>query len=244
METDNIKSEQAPPPIGSHKTAFNRVLKRLEGTSKLRVLDAPSGHGALAYLLMKHGHEVVAGEIDPKRFRIADVECHYCNLNEELPFEPNSFDVAVICNGLHRAYNIGQTIANFSSVLKQDGRLIITTQNFGRISRRLKYFFCGITSKELIRQSGVKQNAEKSFRHALLLPQIEAALSSSNLKITYIEGFEKKAANFLGIPFWPIIRLGFYFISHKNKKSLYLDNTVSFSSLFSNFLLIESRKKQ
>lgn len=236
------KENAEPEAIGSPEEAFPSVLACLGGEKNLKVLDAPAGHGPLTKLLIEHGHDVTAADILPDEFEAEGVDCQYCNLNEVLPFEDNTFDVVAMCNGIHRCTTVGRTISEFARVLKPGGRLIITLRNYGRINRRVRFFFTGIVSTTQIRSGRFVENPEMHFRQELFLPQILTATTTAKLDVHNFEPVNMKKYVLAWLPLWLPIKLYTLFMSSSRRKKYFVDYTSSFVGLFSHFYLLELRK--
>lgn len=102
-----------------------------------KVLDVPSGEGALALELLTLGHEIVCGDIEPSLFKLTDLPCHSLDLNKELPFPEESFDIVVCVEGIEHIENPHHLVREVRRVLKPGGMLILTTPNILSLKSRM-----------------------------------------------------------------------------------------------------------
>jgi SAM-dependent methyltransferase len=96
-----------------------------------RVLDLPCGTGALTHRLLAEGREVVSADIVK------------ADLNARLPFDDESFDAMACVEGVEHIENPHLLAREASRILRQDGRLYITTPNVLSIRSRLSYLLRG-----------------------------------------------------------------------------------------------------
>ena len=240
-EASNDTAQQQINRIGSPQQAYDEILELLPNES-LKVLDVPAGHGAFTQMLQARGFQVTAGDVVPEAFHVAGMECVDCNLNERLPFEDGEYDVAMACNAVHRVYAVGSAIAEYARVLKPGGRLFITTPNYTRLNRRVAFFFTGVISKAVVKSGAISENPEAHFRQPLSVAQILTATEAAGLELKGLTGFRWKCHRLIYLPFWFLIRLGLLFVSSKRKAQYFLNETHTFSALFSDFLLLELKK--
>lgn len=100
-----------------------------------RLLDMPGGNGIATYALARAGFDVTSVEPDPSALMGRGAIEHVLSaagLNarivdawgEALPFEPNSFDVVYVRQGLHHASNLPCMLAEIGRILRPDGVLL------------------------------------------------------------------------------------------------------------------------
>jgi ubiquinone/menaquinone biosynthesis C-methylase UbiE len=134
------------PNVLAHQAIHEKVAEILNNSKKGKILDVPSGEGALALRLKNLGFEVFCADLYPQIFKLKDIENHYANLDEKLPFENNFFDYVVCVEGLEHIENPANAIREFSRILKKNGTLIVSVPNIMNIEERLKWLFNGYTS--------------------------------------------------------------------------------------------------
>jgi SAM-dependent methyltransferase len=122
-------------PHGGHAK-----LLALVGSNK-RVLDVGCSSGYLARPLVERGCTVVGIEQDEAAAEAARAVCVDVLVGDvetlELPFEPGSFDV-VLCGDLIEHLREPEAfLARMRPLLREDGRLVLTTPNVANWSVRL-----------------------------------------------------------------------------------------------------------
>jgi SAM-dependent methyltransferase len=113
------------------------VVRALQGEPRGRVLDVPSGEGALAAELLAMGHEVTCGDIEPAQFKLDGVVCHHLDLNKDLPFPAEHFDLVTCVEGIEYLENPHHLIREVRRVLKPAGKLILSTPNTLSLKSRM-----------------------------------------------------------------------------------------------------------
>lgn len=235
--------ENAPAAIGTPDEAFLEMLARLEKFGARKVLDAPCGRGRFTHLLKARGFDVHAADILPELFTVDGVECKKCDLNRSLPHADASFDAVASCSGIHRVFAVGRAISEYARVLKPGGLLLMTLPNFTKLSRRLRFLMTGVNSWAVLRLSSEVENPEAHFRQSGGLPQVLSVLSNLGLDIVKVTGARKKARHLFYLPFWPLAQAGRFFVKKRKREQYFLKETASFAALYSDFVLIEARKK-
>ncbi len=121
-----------------NQTETTEILQLLRSDDPLSILDAPCGHGRIANLLAKAGHDVVGVDIIESFLDLAAVGAAEGGVQvdyrpgdlRQLPVETGNFD-AVVCWFTSFGYfdDAGNmaVLAEFARVLKPGGRLIIET---------------------------------------------------------------------------------------------------------------------
>ena len=122
---------------------YAEVLRLLDDEPRGKLLDAPAGKGALSGALYEAGYDVTAGDIDPSKFRHAEIPVKQIDLNGALPWPDREFDYVVCVEGIEHLDSPYRPCAEFHRVLKDDGVLIITTPNIANMRSRLKFLFTG-----------------------------------------------------------------------------------------------------
>lgn len=87
--------------------------------------------------LMALGHEVVCGDIEPSLFKLSDLPCHFVDLNKDLPFPAESFDLVVCVEGIEHIENPHHLIRGIRRVLKSGGKLVLSTPNVLSLKSRM-----------------------------------------------------------------------------------------------------------
>jgi SAM-dependent methyltransferase len=109
-----------------------------------RILNIPCGDGDLSRKMKECGGNVVSSDLFPEYAKLAPGEVIKADMNEPLPFDDDSFDVVVCQEGIEHLENLPRFFAESRRILRDGGRLIVTTPNFMDLSSRLSYFLTGI----------------------------------------------------------------------------------------------------
>lgn len=108
-----------------------------------RVLDLPSGTGALTHLLLESGIDAVSADLCPEGFVVPGRTCVRADLNATLPFGDDEFDGFACIEGIEHIENPHLLAREANRVLKPGGRLYISTPNVLSIRSRLSTLLRG-----------------------------------------------------------------------------------------------------
>lgn len=108
------------------------------------ILNLPSGHGELSRELEKQGGRVTSADLFPEFSKYRPEDVVKADMNQPLPFESNSFDAIVCQEGIEHLENVPSFLTECRRVLKNGGRLFITTPNYLDLSSRLSFFLTGL----------------------------------------------------------------------------------------------------
>lgn len=131
------------PKPDTAKNVHQSVLNLLKMDKPGRMLEAGAGEGALTIALIQLGFSVEACDLNPNRFKISNLRCLKVDMNQPLPYPDESFNFVVCVEVLEHLHDPWFVISEFNRVLKNHGKLIITTPNILTISSRLNFFFYG-----------------------------------------------------------------------------------------------------
>ncbi|MHA1659817.1 MAG: class I SAM-dependent methyltransferase [Promethearchaeota archaeon] len=123
-----------------HETVLNLISKEKPG----KVLDAASGKGAMSLALSKLGFKVTAVDIyaDFKLHNIyPNIKFIKSDLNKDFPFKKRSFDYVVSLETIEHLENPHHFIRECARVLRNNGKLYLTTPNICNIYSRI-LFLC------------------------------------------------------------------------------------------------------
>jgi len=132
--------ETKTPYVRAQGGVHERVLEHFAALPKGRVLDVPTGEGALSEKLLAMGHEVVSGDIAPD-YIVDGGEFIRINLDETLPFTDASFDYIACVEGVEHIENPYHLMREFARILRPGGVLVLSTPNILNIRSRLRFLF-------------------------------------------------------------------------------------------------------
>lgn len=139
MKSVNPVNISACAASGTHEEVLRLPMDEKRG----KILDAPSGEGALAQQLYKMGFDVFCCDIHEKIFKLKNIPFREANLNKDLPYENLYFDYIACVEGIEHIENPHHLIIEFQRILKKGDKLIITTPNILNISSRVNYLLHG-----------------------------------------------------------------------------------------------------
>ncbi|MBI4739626.1 class I SAM-dependent methyltransferase [Candidatus Woesearchaeota archaeon] len=108
-----------------------------------KALDVGCREGYQTKWLEKKGYEVTSIDIEKKY-----EACRIVDVNKRLPFDDRSFDLIWCSEVIEHLDNPQKTLQEFRRVLRNDGRIIITTPNSYCTVFRIAYLF-GLTPPQM-----------------------------------------------------------------------------------------------
>ena len=143
-----------------------------------RILDLGCRDGMLTGCFVD-GNDVIGVDIDQKALRLTKerlgVETLWLDLNQEWPWEKQSFDVIVACEIVEHLFILDEFLQRVAETLKPGGLFIGSVPNAFRMRNRLK-FLCGNeyeTDPTHVRQfsyNGLMKTLEKNFTDIEIVP--------------------------------------------------------------------------
>ena len=119
------------------------VLRLVEGEERGKLLDMGAWEGALSLALKEKGFEVWACDKVPA-FKLRDIPWRQWDFNSnDMPFEPAFFDYVVCVEVIEHLENPHRLIRAVRSLLREGGKLIISTPNIASIQSRIRFFLSG-----------------------------------------------------------------------------------------------------
>ena len=216
---------QWPPPPDRYETALLNIFERLP---KGKVLDVPCGIGQMSVRFREMGHSVACFDIAPELFRGEGFTVETGDMNESLPYPDNEFDYLLCKNGAHRIFALDRLFSEFARILKPGGKAVVSVPNYGRIQRRLNFFFYGSQSRNINSQEAeqVLDLPIANFRNCLLYPQIEKTFLRHGFSIEEIAS-EKPYSPLHLYPLVLLARFVCSFASKKKRKDFSLEGANS-----------------
>ncbi|MFH1458679.1 MAG: class I SAM-dependent methyltransferase [Candidatus Omnitrophota bacterium] len=167
------------------------VVNILSNEKRGKVLDLGCGDGDYAKRLIDLGYDVIAGDIDDKRFKYhQEIEFRHCDITKEMPFPGNTFDYILLMEVVEHLKNPYAVIPEVNRIMKNNGFLIISTPNILNLKSRLRFLFEG--SYEYFREPALDQvnNPREVVFNLHLFPyryqELEYLLSACGFKASNI----------------------------------------------------------
>lgn len=102
-------------------------------------VDIPAGRGLTSDILKQRGAEVHPFDLFPEKFDVPGLSCMHADLTDELPIGAESADFIVCQEGIEHLPDQLHVLSEFSRVLRNGGRLLITTPNISHVRARLSH---------------------------------------------------------------------------------------------------------
>ena len=138
-------ADRAPAPIARpeiHKT----VAGILDPLPRGKLLDVPSGEGALSVRLSEAGFDVRGCDLYTEIFRVPGIEVRRGDLSGTLPYGDAEFQYITCLEGLEHIENPHQAVREFARLLAPGGHIVISVPNILNIEERIKWLLNGYTS--------------------------------------------------------------------------------------------------
>ncbi len=192
---------------------LEKVVVIFEDLKKGKVLDLGCGDGDYVKRLKDSGFEVIASDMDSKRFKYHDlIKFEASNLDKPLPFPENSFDYVLFLEVIEHIYNPDFVIGQIAKVLKSGGSLIMSTPNILNLGSRMRFLFEGgfdFFREPILDYSKVFPRGLENM-HVIVwrYQEIEYLLFKNGLRAeACYTDLIKSSLKFLGFLLLPIIRL-------------------------------------
>lgn len=123
---------------------LEKIVNIMSTHNRGKLLDLGCGDGKTGKMLLDLGFSVSACDMDRDRFEFHDIiEFKECNLNNQLPYDDNTFDYVIFMEVIEHLYNPDFVVHEIRRVLKNGGHLILSTPNILNIRSRLRFLFEG-----------------------------------------------------------------------------------------------------
>jgi SAM-dependent methyltransferase len=215
----NIKKSQSPRPITT-EVHHDKVIEIFRRYTPAKLLDASCGEGALTLRLEELGYDVSCCDIQPDLCKIPGKKVLPCDLNQQIPFDDNTFDYIACTNVLHRLYGFDRAVSEIARVLKPGGTAILSFPNYSSITRRVRFFFHGSISDAVNTQKckGESTAPEANFRNSLIMPQLVFSLEQHLLQVKRLEQDRFKRTSFFFAPLAIPIYIGSWIKSRPRRR--------------------------
>ena len=183
--------------LSTIETAVFKRVSALRGpNTRLNILDAPCGEGALAFVLQEKGINVRALDIEGTAAALLGDAFQIADLNQKLPLPDKSFDLVVSVEGIEHLENPQSFLREVNRVLKDDGRLILTTPNIVSLRSRMRFFGSGFFHRDSM---PLNETARHGLHHIGLrsFPQLRYDLHTLGFHLEEVDATYIKPVSYL-----------------------------------------------
>ena len=239
-------AEEGPFRAYARPGIHPRVARLLADVPRGRLLDLPSGSGALAWRLHEAGFTVTAADLRPELCEVPGLEAVRADLDHRFPFPDGAFDAATFVEGPEHAENPHAAFREFARVLRPGGLLVTTLPNYGNIEKRLKFVFDGgrekpVTAERLAGRLGGDPNM--MHRSPMDYVQVRQALEQAGFVLERVVRDRLKVRQLLLLPLAILVWLVTWVRGRRGRERRWLDETNSRAVLMGgNTLIITARR--
>ncbi|MCX6283180.1 MAG: class I SAM-dependent methyltransferase [Bacteroidetes bacterium] len=104
-----------------------------------KVIDIPAGNGATSEILLEAGAEVEPFDLFPEYFLLKGLECKRADITDHIPVPDEHADWVTCQEGIEHFSDQLRAFKEINRVLKQGGRLLLTTPSYSNLSAKLSY---------------------------------------------------------------------------------------------------------
>ncbi|MEN6615080.1 MAG: class I SAM-dependent methyltransferase [Syntrophorhabdus sp.] len=205
-----------------------KIAEYLEKQRRGKVLDVPTGSGALAFRLKNMGFDVSCCDINAERFAAPGLSVDTGDLNHSLPYNDAAFDYVCFLEAIEHTENPYNAVREISRVLKPNGIIVLTTPNYLNIERRLKFLMTGFFTKPVSKDTFRKRFGSHVYDmhiSPLGYTLIRFILEHAGFTITGIAYDKKKKKQVYLKPFVWFIRLYGLLWGQNKRRKYWLDET-------------------
>jgi SAM-dependent methyltransferase len=212
----------------------NYILDNAKSLAGKLVVDFPAGNGVSSKILKEAGAIPIPFDIFPEYFQQNGIECRKADITSGIPLDSKSVDYVICQEGIEHFPDQLNAIREFNRILKNDGKLLITTPNHSNLRSKLSYLlfeservpsFMPPNELDSIWMSSKEGNNEIYFGHIFLIgvQKLRVLATISGFELVKQYKTKPKSTSMLLLPFiFPYV----YIFSHltykrnlKNNKS-------------------------
>lgn len=217
--------------VNNPKSPKFYVKKYLDGIrEELRnsiVIDVPAGNGATTEILLENGAKVEAYDLFPEYFMLKDVECKRADIVDRIPVPDSYADMLICQEGIEHFSDQTKTFKEFNRILKQNGKLLITTPSYSNLASKFSYLLFESENTKLMPPNEIDDiwMSDKSVTKEIYYGHIFLVGLQKLRVIGKLTGFKVKEIKYLRLSksslllflfFYPIIFISSYFRYFKN----------------------------
>lgn len=207
-----------------------RVIAYLADKPRGRLLDVPTGQGALAKRLHEEGFAVSCCDVETAQFLAKGLTVERGDLNGRLPYGDGEFDYVCFLEAIEHTENPYNAVREVSRVLKRGGTLAMSTPNYLNIERRMKFLVTGFFTKPVSHEKFVGACKGKVYGlhvSPMGYTLIRFALESAGLKIVHLTYDLRKPKIVFLKPFTWLVRAYTKLWSKAKQEEYWLNETTS-----------------
>lgn len=103
------------------------------------VIDLPAGNGVTTELLMHYGARPEPFDLFPEYYLLNEPVCRRADIMSGIPVQDEYADIAVCQEGIEHFSDQLKVFREFNRILKNGGRLLITTPSYSNLAARFSY---------------------------------------------------------------------------------------------------------
>lgn len=212
----------------SIKYYVKKYLENLKAELKNKiVIDIPAGNGATSEILLNFGAKVKPLDLFPEYFMLENIECNRADIIDKIPIDDNHADMLICQEGIEHFSDQLKVFKEFNRILKNQGRLIITTPSYSHLSAKFSYLLFESEASKLMPPNEIDDiwMSDKSitneiyYGHIFLigLQKLRVLGKLSGFKINEIKYVRlSKGSLFLFPFFYPLILLHSFSTYYRN----------------------------
>jgi len=212
----------------SIKYYVKKYLENIKAELKNKiVIDIPAGNGATTEILLNLGAKVKSFDLFPEYFMLENAECNRADIIDNIPVDNNYADILICQEGIEHFSDQLKVFKEFNRILKNQGRLVLTTPSYSHLSARFSYLLFESEASKLMPPNEIDDiwMSDKSitneiyYGHIFLigLQKLRVLGKLSGFKIHEIKYVRlSKGSLFLFPIFYPLILLRSFSTYYKN----------------------------
>lgn len=198
----SVKVKELALP-GTHRAFLKAVMKDDQGTQ--RVLDVGAGQGALSKLLHELGFEVSACDLNADDFLYDPVECRRVDLNQGLPYDPESFDAAFAVEVAEHVTSTDKLLCDCARVVRPGGIVALSTPNIASLKSRWRYLTTGFYYS--FQPNDAQDTSGMQHINPITLDMYRYHGERAGLRLIRVEVDTLQTSSILLLSLWPMLWL-------------------------------------
>ena len=199
---EQIRSLTKP---GVHEQFLKFFNERSEPEG-LKILDVGAGEGALTQKLHNMGHQMQACDFSPEAFKFSPVKCDGVDVTLPFPYADHAFDRVIALEVIEHIQNHENFFSEINRILKNGGKLYISTPNILSLKSRFRFLFRGFHFSfrplDMNRHDGMQHVASLSLDQFNYL-----AIKHGFLEAEYGIDQKQSTSRWIRILFFPLMRI-------------------------------------